>query len=304
MKKIATIFAGSLFLFFVFLSCACAGDSVELSCSFLGAYTKTTRFYPQLEKYSQNYRVNLTMVLAIAMYESGGNDNLVSSAGAGGLMQVMPATAKSMKTENDTEAGVKYLRYLENTLVPYLKSKDGDVSLPKLNSFIVMGYNAGPGGVKSKKIVIETYQYLQGVSLYYNLLSQNRKSIEEAASRMSVLELKESTTWADLSIALGVSELELRLYNPFAAHRLTKTLSAGWAISFPLDSVGFSFETLLSDGDPPRHFYTIKHGDILHHLANSFGFSYNEMRDKCGLLIWGALQPGTRVEITGSKYLN
>jgi len=301
MKKLVVFFTVCLFLFFG--TAALAEPQIEFSRSFLGAYKKTMRFYPQLKEYSDKYSVNCLLVLAIAMYESGGNNNLNSHAGAHGLMQVMPSTAEMMKAPEDIEAGVKYLRYLQNKLAKELKARDGYVSVPELNSFIVMAYNGGPGCIKRKSIAIETYQYLQGVSLYFNMLSQDLKGIERASVKMRAVELEKPTTWPELSAKLNISELELRLHNPFVAHRLPNKLPAGWSIAYPVDSAGLSFETVLSENGQQKYFYTVRRGDIMHHLANGFGFSYGEMRDKCGLLIWGALQPATRVEITFSKYL-
>ncbi|MCF7835997.1 MAG: transglycosylase SLT domain-containing protein [Candidatus Marinimicrobia bacterium] len=94
-------------LFFLFLFCYLAfgmarvcsayGEGYEITESFLGIYKKTMRFYPQIEKYSKKYGVDINLSLAIAMYESGGNENLTSHAGAKGLMQVMPSTKKWLK---------------------------------------------------------------------------------------------------------------------------------------------------------------------------------------------------------------
>jgi hypothetical protein len=85
---------------------------------------------------SDKYGVNLCLVKAVIHAESGYNPNAVSSKGAGGLMQLMPATAKSLKVadrfnpKDNVEGGVKYLRFLLDTF-------RGDVSLA------VAAYNAG-----------------------------------------------------------------------------------------------------------------------------------------------------------------
>ncbi len=85
---------------------------------------------------SDKYGVNPCLVKAVIHAESGYNPNAVSSKGAGGLMQLMPATAKSLKVadrfnpKDNVEGGVKYLRFLLDTF-------RGDVSLA------VAAYNAG-----------------------------------------------------------------------------------------------------------------------------------------------------------------
>jgi len=93
--------------------------------------------YEQLIKTcSDKYGVNPCLVKAVIHAESGYNPNAVSSKGASGLMQLMPATAKSLKVadrfnpKDNVEGGVKYLRFLLDTF-------RGDVSLA------VAAYNAG-----------------------------------------------------------------------------------------------------------------------------------------------------------------
>ncbi|MBW4055125.1 MAG: lytic transglycosylase domain-containing protein [Proteobacteria bacterium] len=85
---------------------------------------------------SAKYGVNPCLVKAVIHAESGYNPNAVSSKGASGLMQLMPATARSLKVadrfnpKDNVEGGVKYLRFLLDTF-------RGDVSLA------VAAYNAG-----------------------------------------------------------------------------------------------------------------------------------------------------------------
>ena len=89
---------------------------------------------------SDKYGVNPCLVKAVIHAESGYNPNAVSSKGASGLMQLMPATARSLKVadrfnpKDNVEGGVKYLRFLLDTF-------RGDVSLA------VAAYNAGLGSV-------------------------------------------------------------------------------------------------------------------------------------------------------------
>ncbi len=93
--------------------------------------------YEQLIKScSEKYGVNQSLVKAVIHAESGFDPNAVSSKGASGLMQLMPATARSLKVadrfdpKENVDGGVKYLRFLLDTF-------RGDVSLA------VAAYNAG-----------------------------------------------------------------------------------------------------------------------------------------------------------------
>jgi len=97
--------------------------------------------YEQLIKNcADKYGVSTSLVKAVIHAESGYNPNAVSSKGASGLMQLMPATAKSLKVadrfnpKDNVEGGVKYLRFLLDTF-------RGDVSLA------LAAYNAGLSNV-------------------------------------------------------------------------------------------------------------------------------------------------------------
>lgn len=88
--------------------------------------------------------VDPRFIHAVIKQESRYDPHAVSSAGARGLMQLMPATAKRFGSTNpddkasNVEAGTKYLAWL-------LKRFDGDVTLA------LAGYNAGEGAVDKYK---------------------------------------------------------------------------------------------------------------------------------------------------------
>ena len=92
------------------------------------------------EDASQKYGVPGHLLKAVAKVESNYNPKAISSSGASGLMQLMPATARSLgvtdvfDAEQNINAGAKYLSQL-------FKKYDGDLSLT------LAGYNAGPGNV-------------------------------------------------------------------------------------------------------------------------------------------------------------
>ncbi|WP_424832863.1 lytic transglycosylase domain-containing protein [Ruegeria sp.] len=103
--------------------------------------------------------VSPALVLAVISVESAGREKAVSSAGAQGLMQLMPATAArfgvkdSMIAEQNIAGGVKYL--------DWLMEEFGDDPI-----LVLAGYNAGEGAVRKHSGVppyAETRDYVPKV---------------------------------------------------------------------------------------------------------------------------------------------
>ncbi len=114
------------------------------------------------EEASKKYNVPLALLKAVAKAESNFNPNDVSSAGAIGIMQLMPETAKGLGVDNpfDPEqnimGGAKYL-------ADKLKMYNGDVELA------LAAYNAGSGNVEKYGGVppfAETKNYIKKVLSY------------------------------------------------------------------------------------------------------------------------------------------
>lgn len=95
----------------------------------------------QITAAAQNYGVNPNLALAVANQESGFNESAVSSAGAIGVMQLMPATAAGLgvnpyDTTQNIDGGVRYLAQL-------LGQFGGDASKA------LAAYNWGPSNVSA-----------------------------------------------------------------------------------------------------------------------------------------------------------
>lgn len=108
---------------------------------------------------ASKYNLPSSLLNAVIQQESGFEPDAVSSAGAIGLMQLMPSTAESLGIDNPLDpaqninGGAKYLSQL-------LKEFDGSVPLA------LAAYNAGPNAVKSYGGVppySETQQYVQNI---------------------------------------------------------------------------------------------------------------------------------------------
>lgn len=102
---------------------------------------KKTKYDSYFKKAAKKYGVSESLLKAIAKAESNFNANDVSSAGAIGVMQLMPATAKSLGVddpydpEENIMGGAKCIKQK-------LKEFNGNVRLA------LAAYNAGSGAVK------------------------------------------------------------------------------------------------------------------------------------------------------------
>nr|WP_255682290.1 lytic transglycosylase domain-containing protein [Luteimonas sp. BDR2-5] len=113
----------------------------------------------EVARAAREFGVEEAIVRAIMHAESAFNPNALSRAGAQGLMQLMPGTARrfgvvnAFDPEQNIRGGVEYLAWL-------LKRFNGDLTLA------AAGYNAGEGAVDRHKGVPpyrETQHYVQRV---------------------------------------------------------------------------------------------------------------------------------------------
>jgi len=150
---------------------------------------------PYFQKYAKEYGFDYLMLSAMGYQESRLDQSLKSPAGAIGVMQLLPSTAKDKnvnipditKLDSNIHAGVKYLRFMTDTYFTDVPEMD------KLNRmlFAFASYNAGPAKiarlrrkaekmglnpnvwfknvevVAAKEIGRETVQYVSNIFKYY-----------------------------------------------------------------------------------------------------------------------------------------
>jgi hypothetical protein len=116
-----------------------------------------------IDEAAMRHNVDPNLVRSVVKVESNFNPNAVSRKGAMGLMQLMPATARSLKVSNpfdpqqNVDAGVRHLKQL-------LESYGGDVRLS------LAAYNAGAGAVARSAGVpryAETRNYVRRITELY-----------------------------------------------------------------------------------------------------------------------------------------
>ena len=130
-----------------------------------------TAYDTLIDEAAVRYKIPVNLVRAVMHAESAFDPTAVSSAGASGLMQLMPETAQKMYVKDifdakeNIEGGVRYLRVLANEF-------EGDMVK------IVAAYNAGPEAVRRFNGQVppfaETQAYVRKVlQLYFQYKAQS-----------------------------------------------------------------------------------------------------------------------------------
>ena len=148
---------------FATLKFACFACNPRSSVNWHKTPLNLTAYIKDVRNSAKQYAVDPALVRAVMHAESAFNSLAVSSQGAQGLMQLMPATAKELGVNNaldpgqNIQGGVKYLGEL-------LSLYQGDISRA------TAAYNAGPGAVKKYDGIppyAETQAYVKRVGILH-----------------------------------------------------------------------------------------------------------------------------------------
>lgn len=149
---------------------------------------RISHFDGLFRKYSHEIGWDWRLLAALAYTESNFNPDVVSWAGACGLMQLMPATAcamgvpqgKEKDPEESVKAGVKYIATLQ-AIFRKISDKEEQIK------FVLAAYNAGAGHVTDAMALAKKYgknPYLWDHHVdHYILLKSNEKYYEDPVCR-------------------------------------------------------------------------------------------------------------------------
>jgi len=114
----------------------------------------STSYTSQVQSLAPSYGVPPSLAVALMNRESSGNPSAVSSAGAIGLFQLMPATAASLGVDphdstQNIEGGLSYLKSL------YDQYGDWSTAL--------IAYNEGPGNLANRGVFPSSQSYADSI---------------------------------------------------------------------------------------------------------------------------------------------
>ena len=253
----------------------------EFSPGFLGVYRKVMEIEDEIVEYSRKYGVDPALARAVCMYESGGNANLTSSAGAQGYFQVMGPTFRSLRVRTNIEAGIKYLGQ--------------QVTRFGREDYALAAYNGGPARVaRGGAMPLESLQYVIGVGHYRSVLRTHESSVRAHAETLRLETVRAGDDWWKLSRRLGMPLVQLRLHNPFLAAR---TLKPGSLIAYPSDP---RHDLLIPGEGGDGLQYETRLGDNYFNVAFTLGADLDLLRTANGLWRLQSLLPGTMLTVPPS----
>ena len=121
------------------------------------------RWWRLMRRSAERHDISMALVAAVVSVESAGNPRAISAKGAGGLMQLMPGTARRLGVRNSL-APVPNLRGGTRYLAALIERFRGDVVLA------LAAYNSGPLTVERYRGVppfAETRAYVPAVAQAY-----------------------------------------------------------------------------------------------------------------------------------------
>lgn len=146
-----------------FTSSSSSANTTAANATSSGSVSSPENLEEYFKEASETYGVDINLLKSIARQESNFNPSATSSAGAMGVMQLMPSTAKGLGVTNAYDAQQNIMGGAK-LMAQNLKKYNGDVSLA------LAAYNAGGGNVDKYGGIPpfkETQNYVKKVLGYY-----------------------------------------------------------------------------------------------------------------------------------------
>lgn len=140
---------------------------------------KVSQYDDIIRQYSALIKWDWRLLASLIFQESRFQANVISTAGAYGLMQIMPVTGKNfgvditLSPENNLKAGILYINWLHSIFDSKIQDKKERMC------FILASYNAGPGHILdamklAEKNGMDPYKWDGSVALWLTRKSDPR----------------------------------------------------------------------------------------------------------------------------------
>jgi hypothetical protein len=152
-----------------------AGRQENPLLRYLSSHPDRKKYENLIDRAAAEFHLEPALLNAIMAAESGFNPTAVSSKGAIGLMQILPATAEryGLKADKKRSIAKKLTDPATNIRLAARYLRDLQGMFPQRPELVVASYNAGEGAVQKYRNQIppfpETRNYVQLVSQFYQL---------------------------------------------------------------------------------------------------------------------------------------
>lgn len=251
----------------------------EFSPSLVGMYRKSMQIEAPLFSAADLYGLDPRLARALILYQSGGNDVIVSASGElrrNAYLPVASEPASAGTAEANLEAGIRRFAELAERL--------------QRHDYALAAYIAGPQVLASQPALpLSVLHDVMQIEQYKSVLRLHEAEIRREAEGLRLRRVQPGENWASVARTAGVSEFLLRLYNPvLAAHQL----HPGMLLVAPDPRAPAVLEvngTTLS--------YTSRIGDSTLNLARAFGVDRDALRQDNNLWYLQQLAVGQPLSI-------
>ena len=240
-----------------------AGENIRCQSGVRDSYIAGLRrfqvYHPMVDSVLAQYNLPYD-TRYLPFVESSYNPATHSRAGAAGMWQIMPKTARNLglelnaaiderlDPEASTHAAARYLVYSRKTLTGVARSIDPGIKSQEINPFIITSYNYGVNGMRRALLkvkpdymtVLEKYKspgfqiavknfyssFLAARHIEKNSVAWFGEISPDEAARYQTLVLKRAASVERIKSVFSLREGELKLLNP----ALTRFVWNGWRL--------------------------------------------------------------------------